>query len=570
MISIIFVIIFLLVNAIFIFTEKPKSFSDFVIESRSLNTFKLFCTLLATNLSAFTIFGVSGAAYRIGWAFLPVMAFGTGFMAFSFILIGIPLRSMSYKYNWITPSDFISHRLKNKLIGKVVSIFLLIYTLPYISIQIGSLGSLLSMVLNIPKWVCSLTITIIITGYVLKGGMKSIVKTDILQIFILYFFTIVSLVLVLIIFKNNPDVKSIFSNLSEVHNRNGKNNSLSFITLAGYYILWLTADPVFPHLTQRFYASKSDKVLIKSMILYPVASLIIFFVMTFIGVIGSAAISNLPPQKSDSIYTILLSNVCKNLSPVFSLTAIAAIMSTLDSQLLSCSSIISNDFFKKYSSFKLIKIMIILIACISFLLSTLHISSILSFLTNSAFIGYSSLFIVYIVAIYFPEFEKSSIIITIFTGFILILLNNLKLIGFDIPFIFIILFFEFMILILSNSTIKFFKLKIDKIYLKNNTFFNQGYKDNQGYNDKECKYQVNNKVYIDYEFCINKYNNRYINLKNNLIISIIFLLGMDIFNFYIPVKLFFGLPLWVWYHIFITILLSVVFCLLFYKKKHQE
>ncbi|MFN3411695.1 MAG: sodium:solute symporter family transporter [Exilispira sp.] len=565
MISIIFVITFLLLNAIFIFTEKPKSFSDFVIENRSLGTFKLFCTFLATNLSAFTIFGVSGAAYRIGWAFLPVMAFGTGFMAFSFILIGIPLRNMSYKYNWITPSDFISHRLKSHLIGKVVSILLLIYTLPYISIQIGSLGSLLSTVLNIPKWVCSLTITIIITGYVLKGGMKSIVKTDILQLFILYLFAIVSLAVVLIIFKNNPNVKSIFSNLSEVHNRTGKNNSLPFITLAGYYILWLTADPVFPHLTQRFYASKSNKVLIRSMILYPVASLIIFFAMTFIGVIGSAAISNLPSQKSDSIYTILLSNVSKNLSPVFSLAAIAAIMSTLDSQLLSCSSIISNDFMKKYSSFKLIKIIIILIACISFLLSTLPISSILSFLTNSAFIGYSSLFIVYIVAIYFPEFEKSSIIITIFTGFILILLNNLKLIGFDIPFILVILFFEFVILLLTNLTIKFFRLKIDKIYFKNNAFFYQGYK------DKESKYQLNkNKGYNDNEYCIKKYNNRYISLKNILVISIIFVLGVDIFNSYIPVKLFFGLPLWLWYHIFITILLSVVFYLLFYKNKYRE
>ncbi len=57
--------------------------AEYVLAGRALAGPALLATLAASNLSAFTIFGVSGASYRLGWAFFPVMAFGTAFMAFS-------------------------------------------------------------------------------------------------------------------------------------------------------------------------------------------------------------------------------------------------------------------------------------------------------------------------------------------------------------------------------------------------------------------------------------------------------------------------------------------------------
>jgi len=57
---------------------------DYFIASRSLPPIVLFLTMAATNFSAFTVFGFSGEGWRIGYAFYPIMAFGTGFMALSF------------------------------------------------------------------------------------------------------------------------------------------------------------------------------------------------------------------------------------------------------------------------------------------------------------------------------------------------------------------------------------------------------------------------------------------------------------------------------------------------------
>ena len=55
---------------------------------RGLGSFVLLGTMAATNFSAFTVFGASGAGYRDGLSFFPIMAFGTGFMALTFWLLG--------------------------------------------------------------------------------------------------------------------------------------------------------------------------------------------------------------------------------------------------------------------------------------------------------------------------------------------------------------------------------------------------------------------------------------------------------------------------------------------------
>ena len=56
---------------------------SYYLAGRSLSGPVLLVTMAATNFSAFTVYGSSGASYRIGLSFLPIMAFGTGFMAVS-------------------------------------------------------------------------------------------------------------------------------------------------------------------------------------------------------------------------------------------------------------------------------------------------------------------------------------------------------------------------------------------------------------------------------------------------------------------------------------------------------
>jgi len=68
--------------------RSGQTHEAFFLANRALGPVLLLLTMAATNFSSFTVLGFSGAGYRIGWAYYPVMAFGTGFIAVTFLVIG--------------------------------------------------------------------------------------------------------------------------------------------------------------------------------------------------------------------------------------------------------------------------------------------------------------------------------------------------------------------------------------------------------------------------------------------------------------------------------------------------
>ena len=47
--------------------SKEDTAEDYFVASRKINPWVLFCTLAATNFSAFFFLGFAGASYRAGW-----------------------------------------------------------------------------------------------------------------------------------------------------------------------------------------------------------------------------------------------------------------------------------------------------------------------------------------------------------------------------------------------------------------------------------------------------------------------------------------------------------------------
>ncbi|MBU1082243.1 MAG: hypothetical protein KKB59_17290, partial [Spirochaetes bacterium] len=156
--------------------------SEFALAGRRLAGPALLATLAASNLSAFTVFGVSGASYRLGWAFFPVMAFGTAFMAVSFAVVGVPLRRMSAERGWTTPGEFIADRFSSPWLGRLFSGLSLWYTIPYLAVQAGAGGRLLSGMTGLPPEACSAMLVGLVAAYVYRGGMRSVVRTDMVQL----------------------------------------------------------------------------------------------------------------------------------------------------------------------------------------------------------------------------------------------------------------------------------------------------------------------------------------------------------------------------------------------------
>jgi SSS family solute:Na+ symporter len=154
--------------------RSSASREEFFLAGRSLRRVLLFFTMAATNFSAFTIFGLSGAGYRIGYAFYPIMGFGTGFMALGFWVIGSRIHELSRERAYVTPSDFIDHRYGSPALKRLFSAVMILFTLPYIAIQAIASGVSLNSLVGIPYLAGAALIMGFVIVYVSLGGLRSI------------------------------------------------------------------------------------------------------------------------------------------------------------------------------------------------------------------------------------------------------------------------------------------------------------------------------------------------------------------------------------------------------------
>jgi SSS family solute:Na+ symporter len=348
----------------------------------------LFFTMAATNFSAFTIFGLSGAGYRIGYAFYPVMGFGTGFMALSFLLIGKRILSLSKDRGYITPSDFIADRYGASWLKKLFSLVMIVFTLPYIAIQAIASGKSLNALVGIPYLSGALLITAFIVVYVTLGGMRSIVWTDLIQAVMMIVFTLAAFFIILRQSGGFVQThKEVYSSFPGLFSRPGQDRSMLFGIWFGYLFLWFFADPMFPQLFQRFIAAKDEKSLNTTVVLYPLITTFLFFLTVSIGVLGRHTFPNLSPAESDAVFPLLLQRYAGVFVSTLLITgSLAALMSTMDSQLLTLTSLITVDFvhFKKREKEKGV---IVLLGALGFLIAVKPPQTILDFISKTTFNG---------------------------------------------------------------------------------------------------------------------------------------------------------------------------------------
>ncbi len=59
------------------YRSQKNTPEDYFLADRKIGSIVLFFTLIATNFSAFTFLGFSGAGYRIGMSYYPTMGIAT-------------------------------------------------------------------------------------------------------------------------------------------------------------------------------------------------------------------------------------------------------------------------------------------------------------------------------------------------------------------------------------------------------------------------------------------------------------------------------------------------------------
>lgn len=328
--------------------SETKTPEGYFLANRSLGTIALFFTILATNFSAFYFLGFAGAGYRVGYAHYVIMSLGTGFACISFYLVGTKIWALGKQHGFITPAELIYHQTGSGMLRWVFAGVMLVFTFPYLALQIIGAGYILESITKgaISYFWGATFLTLFTIAYVWIGGMKSVAKTDLKQGLLMIFLMLMAVVVIAQSLGGLTTAnEQAFALLPELFSRAGVNNAFPPQKWFSMLIFWVFCIPMFPQIFMRFYIAKDLDNLKKSALLYGLIPLIISLFPVIIGVLGHLTFPDLIGQETDQILPKMLAiHSPEWFSGLVMVGALAAFMSTLDSQLLALSTIVTRDF----------------------------------------------------------------------------------------------------------------------------------------------------------------------------------------------------------------------------------
>lgn len=288
---------------------------EFFLAGRSLTVPAFVATLVSTWYGG--ILGIGEFVYRYG--ILNWFAMGLPYYVFA-LLFALFMAGRIREKKFITIPDLIFSDYGN-LPGLLSSFltFILVTPAPYYFM----IASLISVIFRISFWPGFLAGALLSTIYIFKGGLRSIVKTDIFQ-FLLMFAGFILIFVLCVVKLGGPGF--LKNNLPPAHLSPLGGQKFSFLLVWFFIALWTLVEPNF---YQRCYAAKSPSVARKGILISILFWMLFDFLTLSAGLYARASFSNIDPSLS-YIYLgdAILPAILKGL---FIASILATIMSTLDS-----------------------------------------------------------------------------------------------------------------------------------------------------------------------------------------------------------------------------------------------
>lgn len=326
---------------------KSPDMQHYFLGDRKMGGFVSAMSYSATTYSAFMMIGLAGLTY----------AGGVGALGFELIyLCGVTLVLVfgprfwlvGKKYGYVTPSEMLGHRYDNRGVAVVTALTSCVFLIPYSAVQLAGVGYLLSGMTDggISFLTGTIVATILAIVFSVVAGLRSVAWTDSLQAIMMVIGA--TLVVVFVIYRLGG-IGEFFSSISSDHPGHLSVPGNGFFSLSmfiGLTLPWIFFSISNPQVSQRLYTPGSMRDLRRMLLGFMMFGL----VYTLVSVIwGFAARLKFPELENGDLATpmLLASDLVPTALGIIVMVGImAAAVSTIDSIMLTLSSMVTRDVYK--------------------------------------------------------------------------------------------------------------------------------------------------------------------------------------------------------------------------------
>ena len=394
------------------YTKKYKGLNNYLVANRSVGTFSLTSSLVASALGTWILFGPASAATWGGIGAVIGYSLGTAFPLFAIIFIGKIFRN-SYP-NAKSLIEVVRLRFGNHIF-KLILILSIFYMTIFLIAEVTAVSILMNYISGIELWITALIVITSSLFYTLYGGLRASIITDNIQFIVFIIFLLISFSFLFSFNTNEFNFEFINKNKPNLISKDYLPNFTAGLT---FFVAVAATNLFHQGNWQRVYAAKDNNVLKKSLSFAFLIVIPIVFLMGFTGLVSVSKNSNVIPDLA--FFSILLEEEVLTLSIIIIFLAISLTMSSIDTLINAISSLVIVDgkkFFRhNHNYLKISKQIIIALSVVTFFVASKGLNILYLFLLADLLCCAAVLSVFY--SFYSKSFSEKTAYISIIIGLI--------------------------------------------------------------------------------------------------------------------------------------------------------
>jgi sodium/proline symporter len=329
--------------------RRTQDLGDYILGGRKLGSVVTALSVGASDMSGWLLLGLPGAIYLSG---IRELWIGVGLLIgawFNWTYVARPMRVYSVKANnSLTLPDYFENRFadKTRLLRLLSALVILIFFTFYTASGLVGGAILFANSFGMDYQVALFTGAFIIVAYTFIGGFLAVSWTDAIQASLMLLALLLAPLVVVLdaggpaamldrMQVANPDSGNLFHNMT----------ALGLISLLAWGLGYMGQ----PHILARFMAAESVEKLVSARRIAMSWMVVVLVGSITTGMAGIAYFAEAPLSNPETVFIELSQSLFNPwIAGVITAAILSAIMSTIDSQLLVSSSVISEDFYRVF------------------------------------------------------------------------------------------------------------------------------------------------------------------------------------------------------------------------------